>query len=457
MKRVTFAGLVIGGVLALSFTDGAIAQALPGEESQNAATEWQQRVLKKPKQSQWHAVGQTADYEEPVTTTEQPAEQYDRTPAPNRPAYTRQATRRPVQDRYVNNVGVAPKNNGRQHIRLTAGEEVIPAGPVVEPQEQQFEPIATEGEFADNGNSNGCGTCDDGSCGECNACSRRGRPLCNGWEVFDGCCGPWLKGLSVFAGLDGFKGSADYGRNGNFGVNEGLNLAQPLGDPWNVGYQIGANFVQSDFSGAPFAEVDTRDGKYTLNAAYRKQYFVTAALFRRADPCTGGFQGGIAFDYMHDIYYQDSSLKQLRSETSLVLNPEWEIGYYGAYSISNERTWDGKLEATDMFVMFIRKSFENGGDGRLWGGATGNGDGLIGVDLWVPLGRSFALENRANYMIPKQGTNETGQQRESWGLVMQLVWYPGQNAKCQQKNQYRPMFNVADNSLFMIDRSSTAR
>jgi hypothetical protein len=68
------------------------------------------------------------------------------------------------------------------------------------------------------------------------------------------------------------------------------------------------------------------------------------------------------------------------------------------------------------------------------------------------LGRSFALENRVNYMIPKQGSGAEAQQRESWGLVVQFVWYPGLNAKCQQQNPYRPIFNVADNSLFMVDR-----
>ena len=55
-------------------------------------------------------------------------------------------------------------------------------------------------------------------------------------------------------------------------------------------------------------------------------------------------------------------------------------------------------------------------------------------------------------MIPKQGRGETADSRESWGLIIQLVWYPGQNAKCQQKNPYRPIFNVADNSLFMVNR-----
>ena len=189
---------------------------------------------------------------------------------------------------------------------------------------------------------------------------------------------------------------------------------------------------------------------------------MTAGLFRRADPCCGGFQGGVAFDYLHDVYnpygsYTQANLQQIRSETGYVLNDCYEIGYYGAYGVNMEQkpidTTDLlKLNPTNMYILYLRRNFENGGDGRLWGGVTGNGDGLLGVDLWVPLGQSFALENRVNYMIPKQGTGTDAQGRESWGLVVQLVWYPGLNAKCQQRNPYRPIFNVADNSLFMVDR-----
>jgi hypothetical protein len=226
-------------------------------------------------------------------------------------------------------------------------------------------------------------------------------------------------------------------------MNEGLNLARPLGDPWGCGYQIGTNFVQSNFSGTPFSQNSDR--------GYRRQYFATAGIFRRADAC-GGFQWGVAYDYLHDVYYQANDLQQVRSETAFVINETYDVGYYGVYGVATDRKLDGMLDPTDMFIGYVRRRFENGGDGRLWGGATGNGDGLLGADLWVPLGHSLALENRINYMIPKDGRGDATRTRESWGLLIQLVWYPGQNAKCQQQNPYRPIFNVADNSLFMVDR-----
>ena len=64
----------------------------------------------------------------------------------------------------------------------------------------------------------------------------------------------------------------------------------------------------------------------------RRQYFVTAGIFRRAQG--RGFQWGVAYDYLHDIYYQNANLQQIRSETGFVLDDIYEIGYYGAYGVA---------------------------------------------------------------------------------------------------------------------------
>jgi hypothetical protein len=439
LTRTWFTGILLGGVAVWVMCDNVWAQVwqeAPPADNGAAPVEWQQRVLKRPQQPlQWQAPQRSANSYGQAAGQQATGQ-----------ANPYQTARRSSYDRNAFNMASMPKEPavvaGRQRATLASDEEVV------DPGQMQFQPVASDGVFAGTG---GCAQC--GGAGGCDQCDA---PACGdacdfGWEVFDGRCGPWLRGLSIFTGVDGFKGPLDRGTNGNFGLNEGLNLARPLGDPWGCGYQIGANFVQSDFSGAPLIQ------NTELRAAYRKQYFATAGIFRRADAC-GGFQWGIAYDYLHDIFYQNADLQQIRSETGYVIDDTYEIGYYGAYGVGGDQAWngrqiDGKLDPTDMFVFYVRRNFENGGDGRLWFGATGNGDGLLGVDLWVPLGKSFALENRINYMIPKGG-QDTAQPRESWGLVIQLVWYPGQNARCQQQNPYRPMFNVADNSLFMVDRLS---
>jgi hypothetical protein len=433
LTKTWFAAILLGGAALVAMCGNVQAQTWQPKWQQadgsTAPTDWDQRVLKQAQPAQQPIIQRSAN------TYQQPAGSYQMA---QRPSYDRS----PYGMVSMDSEPAGPMNQRKP----VASQEII------EPGMTQFEPMGQDGPLASGGcascgrSSGGCGTCDTcGSCGSaCDDCCDAG------WEVFDGHCGPLLRGLSVFAGADAFKGPLDRGTNGNFGVNEGLNLARPLGDPWGCGYQIGVNFVQTDFSGAPLIQ-DTN-----IRAAYRKQYFATAGIFQRA--LCGGFQWAVAYDYLYDMYYQNSSLQQIRSETGYVIDDCNEIGYYGAYGLGTDvdRTKTGfKLEPTDMFVFFFRHNFENGGDGRVWGGATGNGDGLLGVDLWVPLGKGFALENRINYMIPGRGTHGTtdpSQVRESWGMVAQLVWYPGMNARCQQQNPYRPMFNVADNSLFMVDR-----
>jgi hypothetical protein len=411
-----------------------------------AANDWDQRVLKHQPPLKWQSPQRPAASYQQTDDTNQAIRVFEPTAVSSQQARdTYQTARRSSYDGHVFDGASAPQEpvvTGRQRPIAASEAEVI------EPGTTQFEPMAANGVFAGGPRCTNCGG-PDGACG-CDPCEgpARGERCDLGWEVFDGRCGPLLRGISVFAGADGFKGPLDRGTNGNFGLNEGINMARPLGDPWGCGYQLGANFVQTDFSGAPLI-ADTN-----VRAAFRKQYFATAGIFRRTD-CRG-FQWGVAYDYLYDMYYSNASLQQFRSETSFVLDDTYEIGYYGAYGVGNARATEGlqafKFQPTDMFVLFVRRNFENCGDGRLWAGATGNGDGLLGVDLWVPLGGNFALENRINYLIPKQGTGETGQQHESWGLVVQLVWYPGHSARCEKQNPYRPFFNVADNSLFMVDR-----
>jgi hypothetical protein len=436
---------VVFGLLAVAaYSNSACAQwraapagtsAQPVTEERVVPVDWQQKVLKRPQQPslQWqtaHSSG-ASPYQSYQTARRSSYETdvFDDGPATKRaPTPARQ-----------------PSAPARQQPVPNSGPEVIPPGQM----QTQFEPIATEGDFADQGGFDSCGgpDCNGDDCGPCGApCDD---PYDCGWELFQGDCGGCLRGLTVFVGSDAFKGPVDNGTNGNFGLNEGLNLAGPLGDPWGFGYQVGANWVQSNFSGAPVVE------SYRVRPADRHQTFITAGLFRRA--LCGGLQGGVAFDFLRDDYYQKADMKQLRSETCWVIDDYYQIGYYGAYDVGAKRVDENQrlsltLQPTDMFVGYIRRNFETGGDGRIWAGATGEGDALVGLDVWVPLNKSFALESKVNYLIPKVDRGESAQTEESWGLTVQLVWYPGQKAMCQHNNPYRQMFNVADNSLFMVDR-----
>ncbi len=297
-----------------------------------------------------------------------------------------------------------------------------------------------------------CGGCDcGGACGpyDCATCGHAG--YCGGCQPLGGLLGTlpsawWARDFSIFLGVHGFKGPTDLG---NFGIHEGVNFGAPVGVAPALGYQFGFTAVHSNFSG-----YQTAGGAAELDDE-RDQIFLTAGLFRRA-PC-GGWQWGVAFDLMHDSYYGVADLKQIRTETGFVsADGRREIGYFGAYGsggddlILLDRDNIG-LEPTDMFAFFYRRNFCNGGDGRLWAGFSGAGDGLLGADLRAPLGKSWAIENRINYLIPSEGHGDGGYQQESWALSIRLVWYLGQPAQSALRSPYRPMFDVADNSTFMTD------
>jgi len=280
----------------------------------------------------------------------------------------------------------------------------------------------------------GCGTSGCGDCGECGGCGEGGYSR-HGWLASG-----WLRNLSLFAGVQGFKGPVDLGVNGNFGFHEGLNFGAPLGGSTRIGYQIGVQAVQSNLSGSALEPNGSRD-----------QTFLTAGLFRRA-PC-GGLQWAAAFDLMHESYYYGTvDLKQVRVEAAFVRPGIREIGFWGAFGTGDDALEDGDyLESISLYAFFYRRYFCGGGEGRLWSGFTGRGDGLLGGDLRLPLGGSWALENNFNYLLPKQGRGGLGYREESWGVMIQLVWYPGRSARCLRDDPFNPLLNVADNSLFMVD------
>lgn len=389
-------------------------------ESSSAALKWQQRVLKSP-----------AVRHEPVV--EQSAVPADR--SGYRTARLSSTKYRPADLPGTSWESPPYEKHRRMRLASTGEPEVIPPG-------TRYEPVAESGVFA-----NGCGGC--GECDECRgpSCGSSCGESCDfGYECFDGRCNWWIKNLTVFGGGQGFKGPVDWGANGNFGIHEGLGISGPLGDPWGHGYQLGARFVQSNFSGTTA----------TAPGTDRSQYFVTAGVFRR-NLCQG-FQWGIVWDYMHDRYYDTFNLGQIRADIGYVMGGCGEIGFMGTFGVKKDNYNFGnfqniELDPTDMYALYFRKTFENGGEGRLWGGATGRGDGLVGGDLWMPIGHRFALQNTINYKIPRKGrANGAAQADESWGLTISLVWYPGRTALCQRCNPYRPLQNIADNSLFMVDQ-----
>jgi hypothetical protein len=281
--------------------------------------------------------------------------------------------------------------------------------------------------------------------GGCGAACGGGYGACGNWCAQVPCC--WYQGLSVFAGMQGFKNALDQGRNGNFGFHEGVNFGMPLGySP--ISFQVGFQALQSDFLGEQTHLVNNRP-RYEIDR-HDQIFFTTGFFHRTSRNC--GWQGGIVFDHLHDNYYVTSTLQQLRAELSFRCNWQQEFGYWGAYGLDSDR-FSNTLEVTskDLHTFFYRHHFSGGALARAWTGFSGDGEWLFGGEAAVPLGSSWALENSFAYVLPKD-KGRAGQEDETWSIMMRLVWYPGRCSREAINVPYQPLMGVADNTVFMLDR-----
>ncbi|NLX57437.1 MAG: hypothetical protein GXY58_20225 [Planctomycetaceae bacterium] len=296
--------------------------------------------------------------------------------------------------------------------------------------------------------ANCCGAPMAADCGGCGGCS-----TCTGCLI--PCPVLALDNIELFAGAQAFSGPLNLGQTASFGFHYGLNWGAPTpclpGQPF--GLQIGYRGVSSNYSGASFTE-DSRN-----------QSFITAGLFRRVD---WGLQGGLVVDILSDKwYYDDLSLTQLRGELSWVFPRCHELGSFFTagvttndvastlWSQGRQRTVIEQYEPTDLIAFFYRRRFEavGGGNGRVFGGFTGNGGGLVGVDFDLPLTENWALKTGFTYLIPEDGNNRVAHLDEAWNVGITLVWYPG-SRKSVGNDYFRPLFDVADNGVFIPRPSS---
>jgi hypothetical protein len=140
-----------------------------------------------------------------------------------------------------------------------------------------------------------------------------------------------------------------------------------------------------------------------------------------------------------------------------------EIGFWGAlggdedFTRRNDSTTTTQntfgRESVDMYNFFYRKRFCNGASARVWFGATSDSEGLFGTEASAPLTRCVSLQGAFNYRIPNESSQLAEARNETWGMALNLVWYPGyKNSGCHDSNPYRPLFGVADNTTFFVNQ-----
>ena len=303
----------------------------------------------------------------------------------------------------------------------------------------------------------GCESCGQGA-GYCGY----GHPFCRAfnWLVGSECGWCWSENLTAFAGVDAFTSPVDFENEGNFGFDYGVDWAGPLWNSFGLGYQVGGRVVQSNLSG-----YDQTSNFGLFDDDSRNQYFLTAGLFRRFRHATG-MQWGVVYDYLSDNYYVDATLSQIRAEISIRGPKRIEIGVWTATNVGDDSfvlpnlngqaatsfvTW----ETTDQYNLFLRHTTCDGNEMRIWGGVTGDSDGIVGADFRMPFNDQFAIAGVFNYLIPSEGSGPIATQQEAWGLGINLVWYPGRTAKRASNSPWRPLFNVANNATMIPNLSNS--
>lgn len=282
-----------------------------------------------------------------------------------------------------------------------------------------------------------------GECGCGDPCATH--PLCFGGCVDRGAIPiciylPPIKEAVLFGGVHGFKGALDEARDrGNFGFHEGFNLGgKMVWLPWpGLAYQFGYQATHSQLHGS---DVGDSPDDHT-------QQFMTAGLFQRSFK---GVQFGVAYDMLRDERLLATDFHQVRGLIS-VTNPKGgEVGFMFAASSDDEEILGRTYRPNDQYLGFWRYHGKSGGEFRIYGGG-GDGNGIIGSDIFAPLNESWSLQTGFTYMIPDDGAGAAGAQEESWNVGINLVWHWGHGAKRWYKSPWRPMFNVADNGSFIVD------
>ena len=346
----------------------------------------------------------------------------------------------------------------RQDVEYAEDQPHMPPGSVMSssPGEavgmpSQYGPPMMEGPPGDvGGPDGGCanGNCADGGCcnGSCEDCWTDGpRKACRSFN--DWCrCGAF-RDFSVYGGVEGFKGPIDLGENANFGLHEGFNWGFPIWGCGGVGAQMGAEFDQSDF--APNA---------TVFGDHRQQYFLTAGVFYRPTrEC--GWQGGLVWDYLDDQFYDVVTVDQLRGNLSYVV--DWsEFGFEFAAGVHSElhtppmniiRALPSILfEPVDTYTLYYGRRLKNGGQVKGFAGVANGLGAIFGASLDMAITDSFSLEGEFAYVIPDE-VPAGSIPGETANIAFSVVWHPGCHARDTFDSAYRPLFNVADNSSFIVN------
>ena len=331
------------------------------------------------------------------------------------------------------------------------GEEVIVG--------ESYGGVVTEGHAGVVGCDCGGGSC-GGGCGnvgesyfvdDCCGCLP-GACILNGLGTV---AGSIVRNAEYFGGFNAFRtnlfpapdGSNNLVDDSSHGLYAGFNLGVPLFGLFSG--QFGVRTVNTNFGGAEFTDDD------------RNQFFITTGIYRRVDY---GLQLGVVADILREEWISDIDLVQVRGEIGFVWQSGTSLGFRFAANteddvtegVFNNQFFNNTLVTTnDWYRFFLRHEAARGGYGEIFGGWTDNEQGVIGLDIDMPLTNRIAFQSGFTYYLSDEPVPANqgffgGEPNDSFNAFVGFSLRP--TGRGYYRNYNRPLFDVADNGTLTIFR-----
>ncbi len=238
-------------------------------------------------------------------------------------------------------------------------------------------------------------------------------------------------------------------QDSNFGFYGSYNVGVPL-CKLTCGLlsgQMGIRAVETNFSGHPFS-TDGRD-----------QLFVTAGVYRRVDY---GLQFGIVADILHEEWFVESDLVQLRGDLAWVYGNGHLFGFRFTNGLQDDQTigiFEGRpfaglnIEALDNYRFYYQWGCPGGGQTEAFLGWATDSHFAMGMDLDLPMGECTALQAGWTYYASEdvpQTPSFAGNANDAWNIHVGVSWRP--RGRCWYQYYDRPLLPVADNGTMLMRR-----
>ena len=255
--------------------------------------------------------------------------------------------------------------------------------------------------------------------------------------------------LDLFVALDGSKQPQDLGINANMGVRVSANAGVPVVPRAGIGVQVGAGLNLSD---AAVHVLDQIDG-----TSRRTQTYLTLGAFQRV----GRLSWAAAYDLLHEDYFDQFTLGQLRTQVGYRVTSSEEVGAHFSTPLHSD---SGAIRDTSVVLrpltqvtgVFSRR-WPTGAWTSVWAGSALEHHNVVlvfadnsvsrhvfvyGASLEVPLSPRLSLTGASNLVTP----TATGTVDAYLGIAFHL----GRRAT-GPPGRFAPVLPVANNPEFPVD------